>query len=151
MTIDSIGLEFLHELHTAVGNAGARDPIVIDSDDLVTQPEATMAAYCAAVELPYIAEALTWEPGERHEWRRSARWHVDVSASSGIERRTTRYADSVETSDELARFAAHHRPFYELLHARRLQVTAAEVGARTATVGTRGPGRVACRAELRLG
>jgi hypothetical protein len=29
----------------------------------------------------FIPQALTWEPGERPEWRRSARWHVDVSAS----------------------------------------------------------------------
>jgi hypothetical protein len=26
---------------------------------------ATMAAYCAAVGLPFIPRALTWEPGER--------------------------------------------------------------------------------------
>ena len=62
-----------------------------------------MAAYCAAVELPFIPEALTWEPGERPEWRRSARWHVDVSASSGFEQRERRYTHTVESSDELAR------------------------------------------------
>ena len=72
-----------------------------------------MAAYCAAVELPFIPEALTWEPGERPEWRRSARWHVDVSASSGFAPRERTYAHTVESSDELARFAAHHLPFYE--------------------------------------
>ncbi|MGH8976705.1 MAG: sulfotransferase family protein [Acidimicrobiia bacterium] len=124
MRIESIGLEMLHELHDAVRDAGGHRPVVIDSDDLVARPEATMAAYCAAVELPFIPEALTWEPGERHEWRRSARWHVDVSASSGFEQRTRRYPHTVESSDELARFAAHHLPFYELLHAQRLDVAA---------------------------
>jgi hypothetical protein len=62
MTIDSIGLEWLHELHTAVCDAAGHRPVVIDSDDLVARPAATMAAYCAAVELPFIPEALTWEP-----------------------------------------------------------------------------------------
>jgi hypothetical protein len=81
-----------------------------------------MAAYCAAVELPFVPEALTWEPGERHEWRRSARWHVDVSASSGFVQREQSYPHTVETSDELARFASHHRPFYEQLLAQRLMV-----------------------------
>ncbi len=85
-----------------------------------------MAAYCAAVELPFIPRALTWEPGERPEWRRSARWHADVSASSGFEQREPRYTHTVETSDELARFAAHHVPFYEQLHAHRLDVAARE-------------------------
>jgi hypothetical protein len=96
---------------------------VIDSYDLVTSPDATMAAYCAAVGLPFIPEALTWEPGERSEWRRSARWHAEVSASSGFERRERVYAHTVSNSVDLARFAAHHRPFYERLYAERLRVT----------------------------
>ena len=123
---DYIGLEALYELHAAVRGAGGHDPVVIDSDDLVTRPEATMAAYCAAVELPFLPQALTWEPGDRLEWRRSARWHADASASSGFEQREGRYAHTVETSDELARFAAHHLPYYEQLHARRLDVAAWE-------------------------
>jgi len=121
---DEIGLEALHELHAAVRAAGGAPPVVIDSDDLVTRPEATMAAYCAAVELPFVPEALTWEPGERPEWRRSARWHAEVSASSGFEQRERRYTHTFERSDELARFAAHHVPFYEQLHALRLDVAA---------------------------
>ena len=122
MRVESIGLEALHELHAAVRDAGGYRPVVIDSDDLVARPEATMAAYCAAVGLPFIPQALTWEPGERAEWRRSARWHADVSATSGFEQRERRYTHTVETSDELARFAAHHRPFYEQLHAHRINV-----------------------------
>ena len=128
MGIEDVGLELLHELHAAIGDAGGHRPVVIDSDDLVTRPEATMAAYCAAVELPFIPQALTWEPGERPEWRRSARWHADVSASSGFETRERRYTHTVETSDELARFAAHHVPFYEQLHAHRLDVAGWEPG-----------------------
>jgi hypothetical protein len=122
--IEDIGLEALHELYTAVKDAGGARPVVIDSDDLVARPEATMAAYCAAVELPFIPEALTWEPGERPEWRRSARWHADVSATSGFEPRERRHPRTVETSDELARLVAHHRPFFEELHAQRLDVAA---------------------------
>jgi hypothetical protein len=87
MSINAIGLERLSELQAAVRDAGGNASVVIDSDDLVTRPEATMAAYCAAVGLLFIPRALTWEPGERSEWRRSARWHVDVSASSGFARR----------------------------------------------------------------
>jgi len=123
MSINSIGLERLCEVQDAVRAAGGDASVVIDSDDLVARPEATMAAYCAAVGLPFNPRALTWEPGERPEWRRSARWHVDVSASSGFERRERVYPHTVENSRDLARFAAHHRPFYERLHAQRLDVT----------------------------
>jgi Sulfotransferase domain len=123
LNINAIGLETLCKVQVAVGDAGGDASVVIDSDDLVTRPEATMAAYCAAVGLPFIPRALTWEPGERSEWRRSVRWHVDVSASSGFERRERVYPHTVENSRDLARFAAHHRPFYERLYAQRLDVT----------------------------
>jgi hypothetical protein len=122
MRIHEVGLEIQHELHAAVRDADGHPPVVIDSDDLVARPEATMAAYCAAVELPFIPQALTWEPGERHEWRRTAPWHTDASASSGFERRERTYTHTVENTDELARFAAHHLPFYEKLHAQRLEL-----------------------------
>jgi hypothetical protein len=47
-------------------------------------------------------------------------------ASSGFEQRERKYTHTVESSDELARFAAHHLPFYEKLHAQRLNVAAGE-------------------------
>jgi sulfotransferase family protein len=123
MSINSIGLETLCTVQAAVRDAGGDASVVIDSDDLVARPEATMAAYCAAVGLPFIPRALTWDRGERPEWRRSARWHVDVSASSGFERRERVYPHTVENSRDLARFAAYHQPFYEKLYAQRLDVT----------------------------
>ena len=123
MSINSIGLEKLCELQAAVRDAGGNTSVVIDSDDLVARPGATMAAYCAAVGLPFDPRALTWERGERSEWRRSARWHADVGASSGFEWRERAYPHTVENSAELARFAAHHLAFYEQLYAQRLDVT----------------------------
>jgi hypothetical protein len=123
LNVNSIGLEWLCEWQNAVRDAGGDASVVIDSDDLVTRPEATMAAYCAAVGLPFIPQALTWEPGERPEWRQYARWHVDASASSGFEWHERVYPHNVENSPDLARFAAHHRPFYERLYAQRLDVT----------------------------
>jgi hypothetical protein len=123
LTMTGIGLEGLCEVQAAVRDAGGNGSVVIDSDDLVARPEATMAAYCAAVGLPFIPQALTWQPGERPEWRQYARWHIDASASSGFERHERVYQHTVDNSAELARFAAHNRPFYERLYAQRLDVT----------------------------
>jgi len=123
MTINAIGMERLCEMQTAITSAGGTPPVVIDSDDLVTRPAATIAAYCAAVGLPFSPRALTWEQGEQPQWRRSARWHADASNSSGFERRERQYQRTVENSEELAQYAAHHRPFYEQLYAQRMDVS----------------------------
>ncbi len=123
LNVTAIGLERLCEVQDAVRDAGGNASLVIDSDDLVTRPRATMAAYCAAVGLPFMPQALTWQPGERPEWGQYARWHADASASSGFERHEHVYPHTVENSPELARLAAHHRPFYERLYAQRLDAT----------------------------
>lgn len=123
MTINAIGMERLCQMQAAIADAGGTPPVIIDSDDLVTRPAATMAAYCAAVGLPFNPRALTWEPGERPEWRRSARWHTDASSSSGFQRHGREYPHTVENSEKLAHYAARHRPFYERLYAQRLDVT----------------------------
>jgi hypothetical protein len=123
MTINAIGMERLCEMQAAIAAAGGTPPVVIDSDDLVARPAATMAAYCAAVGLAFKPRALTWERGEQHEWRRTARWHTDASNSTGFERHERDYPHTVENSEKLARYAAHHRPFYQQLYAQRMDVS----------------------------
>lgn len=123
MTVGAIGMERLCQMQAAIADAGGAPPAIIDSDDLVARPAATMAAYCAAVGLPFNPQALTWEPGERPEWHRTARWHADVSSSSGFhQRRERHYPHTVDNSEQLARYAAHHRPYYEQLYAQRMDV-----------------------------
>lgn len=139
MHIKAIGLEVLCELQTAIRDAGGNPPIVIDSDDLVENPEATMSAYCAAVGLPFFPQALTWAPGERPEWRRSARWHVEAGTSATFERRDHVYEQTVENSPKLAGFAAYHRPFYERLHAQRMTITPREVARHSRVNGAQPP------------
>jgi hypothetical protein len=123
MTINAIGMERLCDMQTAITSAGGTPPVVIDSDDLVTRPAATIAAYCAAIGLPFKPGALTWERGEQPEWRRSARWHTDASNSSSFERHERKYPHTVQNSEKLAQYAAYHRPFYEQLYAQRMDVS----------------------------
>jgi hypothetical protein len=105
-----------------VQSAGGHPPVVIDSQDLVADPAATMAAYCAAVELPFIADALSWRPGERSEWARSSRWHEDAAASRGFEAPARPDRHGLATHPEVIRFTEHHIPFYEELRRHRLHI-----------------------------
>jgi hypothetical protein len=125
MRIFDTGLRLLHDLFVAVQNAGGHPPVVIDSQDLVANPAATMAAYCAAVELPFIADALNWHPGQRSEWARSSRWHEDAATSSGFEAPDRPDRHGLATHPEVARFTERHTPFYEDLCRYRLDIPSA--------------------------
>ena len=122
MRIFDTGLRLLQELFVAVQNAGGHPPVVIDSQDLVVNPAATMAAYCAAVELPFIAHALNWQPDHRSEWARSSRWHEDAAASSGFEAPSRPDRHGLATHPEVVRFTERHTPFYEELCRDRLDI-----------------------------
>jgi hypothetical protein len=105
-----------------VREAGGNPPIVIDSDDLVSSPAATMAAYCAAAGLPFIADSLHWEPGHRPEWERSSRYHETTALSSGFVAPAQPDRHELEEHPEIALFTQRHTPFYEELRRHRLVV-----------------------------
>lgn len=122
MRIYDSGVKALHDLYVRVRDGDGHQPVVVDSDDLVAYPEATMRAYCAAVGLPFDAEAMTWEPGVRPEWQRTARWHEAASASSGFVRPVRAGHHSLASHPEVLRFAARHEPFYQRLRSERLRI-----------------------------
>ena len=96
---------------------------VIDSDDLLARPAATMAAYCAAVGLPLTRGRL---PGTKANGPSGTGppagtpTPAPAPASNGA---NVTYQRTVENSEKLARYAAHHRPFYEKLYAQRMNVS----------------------------
>jgi hypothetical protein len=120
LTIDEIGLATLYELYQAVLAASDRPPVVIDSADLVANPAGIMAAYCAAVGIPYREQALSWHPGPRPEWSRSARWHAAVERTSAFTQLASSYQETVANNAKLAEFSAYHEPYYQELRASRL-------------------------------
>jgi hypothetical protein len=122
LTLAEIGLEYAYGLYQAILAAGGAQPVVVDSGDLIADPGATMAAYCAATGIPFRRSALHWSPGERDEWRHSARWHTRVSQSSGFTRSATSYAVTAANNAMLARYSAHHEPFYRELRAHRITI-----------------------------
>lgn len=122
MRIFGTGLRLLYDLFVAVQNAGGHPPVVIESDDLVKNPPATMAAFCAAVGLPFIADALHWRPGHRSEWARTSRWHEDTATSSSFEAPARSDRHGLAAHPEVARFTERHTPFYEELRRYRLDI-----------------------------
>ena len=52
----------------------------------------------AATGIPFSRSALRWAPGDRAQWRPSARWHVRVSESTGFTQPPTSYATTRPTT-----------------------------------------------------
>jgi hypothetical protein len=123
LTLSEIGLEHAYHLYQAILAAGGAHPVVVDSDDLIADPAATVAAYCAAVGIQFSGPALHWTPGDREEWRQSARWHVQASESSGFTQPPTSYETTTANNAMLARYTAHHEPFYRALRARKIAIS----------------------------
>lgn len=101
-----------------IGLNGAPPP-VIDSDDLLEDPERLVRLWCDAVGIPFIAEALSWAPGARDEvsWWDGGSFHANLRNSDGLRPQPrTRYIKIEEVPkrvrDVHARAVEHYRHLY---------------------------------------
>lgn len=114
---DEIGFARLHEIFTAVRAATGATPVVIDSDDLLDRSADTVRAYCSAVGIPFLPDALSWQPGMRSEWQATSRWHESTSRTAGFTRGADGAAAAVAANPVLRAYLDFHRPYYEQLRA----------------------------------
>ena len=119
VALHQVGFESQWQIFAAVSRVTGQTPIVLDSDDLVADPAAVVAGYCARVGISYRPEALTWQAGERAEWAPTARWHRDAASSQGFTGGRKRPATDVAAHPVLAGHLRHHLPFYEQMAAVR--------------------------------
>ena len=114
--------ELFERLCDALGEA----PPVIDSDDLLDNPYGIVEAYCVAVDIPFIAEALRWQPGCRDEvsWYDGGSWHGNLRQSTGLKQQTRQYIDINESPDRVKEIYEIVLPHYEYLWAYRLNTAA---------------------------
>ncbi len=61
-------------------------PPVIDSDDVLADPPRVVEAWCGAVGIPFMPDALSWEPGPRDEvsWWDGGSFHENLRNSDGL-------------------------------------------------------------------
>ncbi len=117
-TFEEAGYEELHRLFGYAVELG-QEPVVVDAADLSEDPERIVAAYCEKIGVPFIPEALTWEPREVPEWEMWDEWHEDAQKSTGIGKVSR---EEVELSDELEEVSRRCLPYYEALSVERLRV-----------------------------
>ena len=121
VTLEEIGLEQLHTIFETVAEISDTPPVVVDAGDLEENPNATMEAYCKALEIPFIEEAMTWEEGHQKKWDIWKEWHTDAAESTGIQKDMEVFEVDTQNSDHLKRLYDHQFPFYEALYQHRIQ------------------------------
>ncbi|WP_417611711.1 sulfotransferase [Parasphingorhabdus sp.] len=102
-------LDYVDQAAQMTGKA----PIVLDSADILRDPEAHLRALCAALEIPWDAGMLEWEAGPRNSdgiW--ATHWYGRVLETTGFGG-GERAAPQLDTAAQ--RVANACRPFYESL------------------------------------
>lgn len=116
------GFEDHRHLFDMVAERQGTPPPVIDSDDLLEDPQGIVAAWCRAVGIAFLPEALSWEPGARPEvgWYDDGSWHDVLARSDGLKPQPRTYGTIEDASDEVKRAYALALPHYRHLHRHRL-------------------------------
>jgi adenylylsulfate kinase len=112
----------LFDLLTALNGVA---PPVIDSDDLLENPHDMTDAFCRAVGIPFIPEALSWEIGgnpSEHSWWDGGSFHHNLAKSTGLTKQTRRYVEIDSTPPRVQQVYKRMKPHYDRLHAYRLLV-----------------------------
>jgi hypothetical protein len=116
------GLPQQVELFRLVRDRTGTTPPVIDADDVLRDPRATLAALCERLGVTFTERMLVWPAGPRPTdgvWARY--WYDSVERSTGFEP----YRPRPRTvAAHLAPLLEQCLPFYEELFAARLRVTA---------------------------
>lgn len=120
VTVEEIGLRQLSEIHDCVA-ALDENPVVVDADDLEDDPDGAINAYCQALGLRFIPEAMTWESEQKQEWEIWKDWHQDAAKSTGIVKNMETFEVTVENSDHLKAYYEDQLPYYRALYERRIR------------------------------
>ena len=122
--LSEAGYAELYQLFEASKAFLGKVPPLIDSDDLLRQPEATVKAYCDAVGIPFMPQALKWESKVQtvqwEEWEGG--WHGEAQSSQGFKEREKRDYVRIEDNEHLKQAYEFCLPYYQKLYEQRLRI-----------------------------
>lgn len=110
--LENIGLKKSSELFTYLKNNG-KTPVVIDSDELLKNPETYLRKLCAALHIDFSEKMLSWKKGGIPEdgiWAKH--WYKNVHNSEGFAVQKT---SSREFPEYLKPVLEQAMPYYEIL------------------------------------
>lgn len=121
VTLSDIGLVRQVELFDRFADDTGAAPPVVDSDDVLRDPEGVLRKLCAALSIPFDCAMLNWPKGRRASdgvW--APAWYGSVEQSTGFT--GSAGSDLPSLPDHLQRIADAAQPYYERLAAHRISV-----------------------------
>ncbi|XP_002740452.1 uncharacterized protein LOC100368540 [Saccoglossus kowalevskii] len=82
--LEEVGFCEMWELYQYVKENFGIQPVVVDADELLSNPAGMMKAYCEATNLQYKDTMLNWEPENQDQWLWEKDWYGTVKGSSGF-------------------------------------------------------------------
>lgn len=116
---EDLGLEAEAEFFAREADRLGHAPPVVDSADILADPEGVLRALCRALAMAWDPAMLSWEPGRRATdgvW--ASHWYGRVEASSGFDASP---GDIPRLDGEAARVRDAIQPYYEALAEHRLR------------------------------
>lgn len=127
-TLKEMGFEDQQRLFDILADRDGHVPFVMDSDDIMEDPQAMVRMYCEAMGFDFKPEALSWEAGARSEvlwYDKDGKFHDMLKKSDGLKPQRRTYTDPADLPDWAKRQYDAAVPHYRYLHAHRRVVEAA--------------------------
>lgn len=122
LEFEEVGYDAQLEVFSKVGELSGETPVVIDAYDLEDNPEGMIKAYCQAVGIPFIPEALEWQTTVPPEFEVGAKtWHADVLKTTGFQRRMERFGPELKQDPRFEKFYEASLPHYQAMYEHRLR------------------------------
>jgi len=89
VTITDTGIKKQYELYKKLISLNLK-PVVIDSNDILKNPEAALTKLCSEIEIPFDIKMLNWKAGTKKEdgiWAKY--WYENVHKSTGFVKQET--------------------------------------------------------------
>ena len=120
VTLEEIGYEAQYRCFERIAEITGRTPVVIDAADLAENPAGTLRAYCRALDMPFMPEALQWNAELPDAWRDVGGWHADLADSTAIATPRSLRGPGLDAAPHLRDYYEHHLPFYRGMRTHRL-------------------------------
>ena len=122
---DEVGFAEQRELFDKLCDLHGNAPPVLDSDDLLEDPHTMVELWSNGVGIPFMPEALSWEPGARDEvsWWDGGSFHENLRNSNGLKPQVRRYVELDNLPDRVKRIYDSVRPHYDHMYQYRLSAS----------------------------